>query len=166
MVETDPRLVDGDDAILSAFVAGGLGLTLMGLVGQLAIRNHLDALRAFNHVSYVWPRLTGTTKKPHIALHVEADDESWTRLHPHADVIIECLEALSGVKWSLSRALPLTIDVDGGRAEVSRRGVADALRINGADEAAGFADRAVGFRIRPRPDGGRQLMTVWGDSST
>ena len=76
----------------------------------------------------------------------------------------EILSEVTAVEWTLSRAEPLTVETRNGQFEASRSGVAQALRRNDP-EAADLAERAVGFRIRPRPGGGRHIITVCGDSS-
>lgn len=164
-IPADTRLADGADAEQDAFVIGGVGLVLMGLPARLAVAGHLDALRALNGVSYLWLMRTGTSSHPAFDLRLEADDETWALIAPHADVIADILHQLGGATWELSHAAPLAIEIRGRQTELTRQGVAEAFRFHGAHEAAGMAERAVGFRLRPRPGGGRHLVTVWGDSS-
>lgn len=134
---------------------------MMGLTARHGAAGQLEVLRALDHASFVFLSSLGTSGRPRFELIIECDDETWARLIPHSADIVRHLEDISSVAWSLRRTRPLVINgLDGKPFELSRQGVSAALAEAGEAEAAMLAQRAAGFEVRPRPGGGRHIVTV------
>jgi hypothetical protein len=164
----DPRLVDGQHADQVGFVTHGLALTLMGLPARLAAANQFDLLRLLDRASYLSPRPTGTNINPAFTLEVEVDDDTWARLKHYCPVLEEHLKAVSLVNWTIRHSSPLTFDDRYGNVRpVTPRGVAAVFEAAGDYEMAALAERAFGFRRRPREGhGGGHHMVIIDDGTS